>query len=50
VGHLFLCRLKAILVDRGTYLLAVSRYVERNPVAAAMVRTAADCPGRAMVR
>ena len=42
VGHLFQGRFKAIRVDRDAYLLAVSRYVERNPVAAAMVRIAAD--------
>ncbi|MBL8326721.1 MAG: transposase [Rubrivivax sp.] len=34
VGHLFQGRFKAILVDRDAYLLALCRYVERNPVAA----------------
>ena len=38
VGHLFQGRFKAILVDRDAYLLALCRYVERNPVAARMVR------------
>jgi putative transposase len=38
VGHLFQGRFKAILVDRDAYLLALCRYVERNPVAAGMVR------------
>ena len=36
-GHLFQGRFKAILVDRDAYLLALCRYVERNPVAAGMV-------------
>ena len=44
VGHLFQGRFKAILVDRDAYLLAVCRYVERNPVAAGLVRTAGDWP------
>ena len=34
VGYLFQGRFKAILVDRGAYLLALCRYVDRNPVAA----------------
>ena len=37
VGHLFQGRFKAILVDRDAYLLEVCRYVELNPVRAAMV-------------
>ena len=41
VGHLFQGRFKSILVDRDTHLLALCRYVERNPVAAHMV----DAPG-----
>ena len=32
VGHLFQGRFKAILVDRDAYLMALCRYVERNPV------------------
>jgi REP element-mobilizing transposase RayT len=40
-GHLFQGRFKAILVDRDAYLLALCRYVERNPVAAGL----ADEPG-----
>ena len=39
VGHLFQGRFKSILVDRDTHLLALCRYVERNPVAAQMVST-----------
>jgi putative transposase len=41
VGHLFQGRFKAMLVDRDAYLLAVCRYVELDPVRAAMV----DAPG-----
>jgi REP element-mobilizing transposase RayT len=37
VGHLFQGRFKAILVDSDRYLSALSRYVERNPVAAGLV-------------
>jgi putative transposase len=40
-GHLLQGRFKAILVDRDAYLLALCRYVERNPVAAGL----ADEPG-----
>ena len=42
VGHLFQGRFKAILVDRDAYLLALCRYVERNPVAAGLVGHAGD--------
>lgn len=44
VGHLFQGRFKAILVDRDAHLLALCRHVERNPVAAKMVRQAGDWP------
>lgn len=44
VGHLFQGRFKAILVDRDAYLLALCRYVERNPVAAGLVQAPADWP------
>ena len=44
VGHLFQGRFKAILVDRDAYLLALCRYVERNPVAAGLVRHAGEWP------
>ena len=43
VGHLFQGRFKAILVDRDSYLLALCRYVERNPVAAGLVDMPGDC-------
>jgi len=36
-GHLFQGRFKSILVDRDAYLLALCRYVERNPVAVGLV-------------
>ena len=42
VGRLFQGRFKAILVDRDRYLLALCRYVERNPVAAKLVPAAGD--------
>ncbi len=44
VGHLFQGRFKAILVDRDTYLFALCRYVERNPVAAGLVFHPGDWP------
>ncbi|MBL8279311.1 MAG: transposase [Pelomonas sp.] len=44
VGHLFQGRFKAILVDREAYLLEVCRYVELNPVRAAMVARVEDWP------
>ncbi len=43
-GHVFQGRFKAILVDRDAYLLALCRYVERNPVAAGVVMSVADWP------
>jgi REP element-mobilizing transposase RayT len=42
VGHLLQGRFKANLVDRDAYLLALCRYVERNPVAAGLVRQPQD--------
>jgi putative transposase len=44
VGHLFRGRFKAVLVDRDGYLLALCRYVERNPVAAGLVEHPRDWP------
>ena len=43
-GHLFQGRFKALLVDRDSYLVRLCRYVERNPVAAALVARPADWP------
>jgi putative transposase len=37
-GALFRGRYKAILVDADSYLLAVSRYIHRNPLEAGIVR------------
>ncbi len=42
VGHLFQGRFKAILVDTDAYLMALCRYVERNPVAAGLVAGPGD--------
>lgn len=44
VGHLFQGRFKAVLVDREAYMLEVCRYVELNPLRAAMVAAAGDWP------
>lgn len=44
VGHLFQGRFKAILVDCEAYLLALCRYVERNPVAAGFAGAVRDWP------
>lgn len=44
VGHLFQGRYNAILVQRQTYLLALSRYVVLNPVRAGMVATPSGWP------
>ena len=41
-GHLFQGRFKAILVDRDSYLMALCRYVERNPVAVGLVAAPTD--------
>ena len=44
VGHLFQGRFVAVLVNRDAYLLALCRYVERNPVAARLVQKTGDWP------
>jgi REP element-mobilizing transposase RayT len=44
VGHLFQGRFKAILCDSDSYLMALCRYVELNPVKAGMVRSVKDWP------
>lgn len=44
VGHLLQGRFVAILVDRDAYLLALVRYVERNPVAAGLVADSGHWP------
>lgn len=43
-GHLFQGRFKAILVDKDSYLLELSRYVHLNPVRAKMAAMPADYP------
>lgn len=42
VGHVFQGRYQAILVERDSYLLELSRYIVLNPVRAGMVRNPAD--------
>ena len=44
VGHVFQGRYKAILVQKDSYLLELSRYIVLNPVRAEMVRSAKDWP------
>jgi REP element-mobilizing transposase RayT len=44
VGHLFQGRYKAILVEKDSHLLELSRYVVLNPVRAGMVVDVADWP------
>jgi putative transposase len=42
VGHVLQGRFHAVLVDHDTYLAAVCRYVEQNPVRANLAATAVD--------
>lgn len=44
VGHVFQGRYKSIVVDKDAYLLELSRYIVRNPVAAHMVEEAGQWP------
>jgi putative transposase len=44
VGHLFQGRFKAILVEAGTYLEALSRYIHLNPVRAGLASQAWEYP------
>lgn len=44
VGHVLQGRYKAILVDKDSYLLELSRYIVLNPVRARLCETAADWP------
>ena len=44
VGHVFQGRYKAILVERDSYLLELSRYVVLNPVRAKIVKHASQWP------
>ncbi|MGE3294042.1 MAG: transposase [Geminicoccaceae bacterium] len=43
-GHLYQGRYKAFLVQDDAHLIAVCRYVERNPLRAGLVASAADWP------
>jgi len=43
-GHVFQGRFKAILVDAGSYLDSLSRYIHRNPVRAGLASRAWDYP------
>ena len=43
-GHLYQGRYKAFLVQDDAHLLTVCRYVERNPLRAGLVASAADWP------
>ena len=42
VGHVFQGRYKAILVDKDSYLLELSRYIVLNPLRAGMVKNVPD--------
>jgi putative transposase len=42
VGHLFQGRYKSFLVEKDRYLLALVRYIHRNPVEAGLARRAQD--------
>lgn len=44
VGHVFQGRYKAIIVQKDSYLLELSRYIVLNPVRARMVRSVKDWP------
>ena len=44
VGHVFQGRYKAIMVEKDSYLLELSRYVVLNPVRARMVNDVVDWP------
>ncbi|PKM03445.1 MAG: addiction module toxin RelE, partial [Gammaproteobacteria bacterium HGW-Gammaproteobacteria-7] len=44
VGHVLQGRYKAVLVDKDSYLLELSRYVVLNPVRAGLAAIAADWP------
>ncbi len=44
VGHVFQGRYKAILVEKDSYLLELSRYVVLNPVRAQMIKDIEDWP------
>ncbi len=41
-GHIFQGRFKSFPIQKSEYLLAVMRYIERNPVRARLVKSASD--------
>jgi len=43
-GHLFSGRFKSLVVDKGAYLLALSRYIHLNPVESGIAQKAEDYP------
>ena len=47
-GHLFAGRFKSLVVERGDYLVSVSRYIHRNPVEAGVAKNAEDYPWSSM--
>lgn len=44
VGHVFQGRYKAVIVQKESYLLELSKYIVLNPVRAKIVRSAKDWP------
>lgn len=44
IGHLFHGRFKAILIEKDSYLLTLSRYIHQNPLKAGLVAKAEDYP------
>lgn len=44
IGHVYQGRFKAILVEKNSHLLELSRYIVLNPVRARMVKSAQDWP------
>jgi len=47
-GHVFAGRFKSLVVERGEYLVSVSRYIHRNPLEAGLVDNAEDYPWSSM--
>ena len=43
-GHLFQGRFRSLRIPKESYYLQCGRYIERNPVKAGMVKTAAEYP------
>ncbi len=47
-GHLFAGRFRSLVIERGDYLVTVSRYIHRNPVEAGLVEIAENYPWSSM--